>query len=168
LPHCAYPADIATGQSTIHIVGHCEYLNCAPLRKFLDTLTCGGRQDEIVLEFSDCLSIDSTALGLIAKAAITVRKTPGRKLVLANLRNGPRNAVIQLGLKHLTHIEELPERRLNGSVAHVSHVTEVARVDRKTIREAHEVLATISPENRSLFADVVSFIGGPQGVHARA
>lgn len=149
-------------------MGHCEYLNCIPLRKFLDALTCDAPQSEIILEFGDCLSIDSTALGLIAKAALLVRKTPGRKLVLANLRIGPRKAVIQLGLQHLAHLEEWPALRHRTTVAQAAPTTAADRVDRKTIREAHEVLATISPENRSLFADVVSFIGGEPLAKARA
>ncbi len=141
-------------------MGHCEHRNCAPLRKFLDASVCGHCDGDVVLEFSDCQSIDSTALGLIAKAALILRKAPGRKLIMANLRKQPRHAVIQLGLKHLTHLEDTPEYEYRRTrINHPATPNRDDGVDHKTILEAHTALVEVSPNNRKLFADVVALIG---------
>lgn len=156
---CEYPVESRTDRTLLRIVGHCEYLNCAPLRKFLDFATAETNRREIVLEMSDCLSIDSTALGLVAKAALNLHRTPGRRLVLANLRIGPRRTALRLGIGHLAQIEDIPEYRRRTAPAETPASPPAAAADRETIREAHEALMEIRPGNRATFADVASFLG---------
>ncbi len=167
---CEYTVDAEEAQATVYIVGHADYLNCAPLRKFLDFTTGTPRYAEVILDFSRCTSIDSTALGIIARAALRLRQEKGRRVVLTNLRNGPLRAATQLGLGHLAGIEDSPEvaRRFTPPPFPVREADPVQGVSAETIRDAHEALMEIEPRNREIFADVMSFIGASKRFSPRA
>ncbi len=157
---CDYTVDAEETQATVHINGHADYLNCAPLGKFLEFTSGTPRFAEITVDFSRCASIDSTALGLIARAALRMRQTPGRRMLLANLANGPRRAATQLGLGHLAGIVDAPDvaRRFTPPPFPDTSKRSPQGVGAEVIRDAHEALMEIEPRNREVFADVMAFI----------
>lgn len=151
---CEYLVSSDGARAALRINGHADYFNCLPLKKFLDFSEEISTHVEIIVEFSGCRSIDSTTLGLIARTALTIRKTPGRRLMLANLHGGPRRAAEQLGLAHITEFVEL----VTEQPAPASTNAPALAVDRETIRDAHAALMELSPANSTLFADVMTFI----------
>src|SRR6218665_1657683 len=96
IPPCDYAVTTAGGQAVIRILGHADYLNCLPLKKFLDFVQESPVFDEIFVDLSCYRSIDSTALGLLARSAISLKKASGRRLLLANLHGASRRSAEQL------------------------------------------------------------------------
>lgn len=154
---CQYLVSADGDTAVVHIVGHADYLNCEPLQKFLGFTTETTRYRSVILDFTRCASLDSTTLGLVARGALRMRQSAQRELVLANLRDGPRRAATQLGLAHLATLRDLPE--LGKNPPSLTDAPQPARaVSATTIRDAHEALLEIDPNNRERFEDVLSFI----------
>jgi anti-anti-sigma regulatory factor len=149
-------------QQLLHVIGHADYMNCQPLKSFLDWHARPENSAEVILEFSACTSVDSTVLGLIAHAGIRMNGNGKRRLKLANLARHPRRSATHLGLGHLALFEDRPE-----CIPGESRPTEPAPacpIARDTIRQAHEALVEIQPSNHALFADFLNFTT-PQSTH---
>jgi hypothetical protein len=113
-----------------------------------------------VMDFSQCTSMDSTFLGVLAGAAIELRKTtPGGSFVLT--RVGPRNLELirNLGLHRLMTVDtggdgvDLAKCDTALNCQNRSEI-ETARV----VLEAHENLVNADEANRSKFQDVLAFM----------
>jgi hypothetical protein len=113
-----------------------------------------------VLDFQHCPSMDSTFLGVLAGAALDLRKLqPPGSMVLA--RVGSRNLELfrNLGLHRLLVIDA------GDSTLDLDHsATPLACSDRTELEqarvalEAHENLVAVDEANRSKFQDVLSFL----------
>lgn len=152
---CDYPVSAQGTRATLRIIGHADYLNCLPLKKFLGFSEEISTYTEIVVDFSECRAIDSTAIGLLARTALSLRKDPSRRLILANMHGASRRAAEHLGIGHIAAFIEMEDP---AAVAASAKRPPSLAVDREAIRDAHAALVELSPDNRTLFADVMTFI----------
>ncbi len=141
----------------VRIDGRACFQNSAELRDFFTEMI---RQEKkrFVLDFQHCASMDSTFLGVLAGAALDLRKAGGR-LILARVGERNLELIRNLGLHRILTVDagdfELSFDRCKQ---------ELERADRseldqaRLVLEAHENLVTADEANRSKFQDVLSFL----------
>ncbi len=143
----------------VRIEGRASFQNCACMRDFLTQVVGNGKR-HVVMDFQRCTSMDSTFLGVLAGAAIQLRKqNPPGSLVLCRL--GPRNLelVRNLGLHRLL-IVDTGEPRVGVSEGQALNC-EVQRdeiASARLVLEAHENLVAADAENQAKFQDVLTFL----------
>ncbi len=144
----------------VRVEGRASFLNAGALRDCFAEL---GREGKVrfAVDFGGCSSMDSTFLGVLAGAALTLRrKAPAGGLTLVRL--GARNLelVRNLGLHRLATVDaegarlafeggpavELPEDRRS----------EIERA--RLVLEAHERLVEADAANAPKFQDVLAFL----------
>ena len=143
----------------VRIEGRASFQNCACLRDFFTEMRRKGKS-RFVLDFLHCSSMDSTFLGVLAGAALDLRKLqPPGSMVLA--RVGTRNLELfrNLGLHRLLMIDA-GDFKLDADRS----ATPLACQDRTELEharvalEAHENLVAADEANRGKFQDVLSFL----------
>lgn len=154
-----YLVDAYSDPVVVRIDGRACFQNSACLRDFVSEMIRQGKT-RFVLDFQTCTSMDSTFLGVLAGAALELRKTaPAGSLVLA--RVGPRNLELirNLGLHRLLTVDsaEFPMNFDGGAKAlQCSDHTELEHA--RLVLEAHENLVAVDESNRSKFQDVLAFL----------
>lgn len=151
--------DVTSDPVIIRIDGRAGYLNCGPIRQLFKTLV-DKKKSDVVIDFSGCTGMDSTFLGILAEAALSMRRLdPPGVLTLARL--GPRNLelVRNLGLHRLLTIAA-DERDLRFPIGGEGHFTQAtsSAADPQTILRAHEALVEADESNRNRFQDVLTFL----------
>jgi anti-sigma B factor antagonist len=139
--------------------GRASFQNSACLRDFI-TEMLGQGKTHFVLDFTACSSMDSTFLGVLAGAALELRKkTPPGSMVLA--RVGVRNLELirNLGLHRLLTVDA-GESALNfGNCDTQLHCPDRSELESaRHVLEAHENLVAVDEANRSKFQDVLAFL----------
>jgi anti-anti-sigma factor len=120
---------------------------------------------QIVVDLERCPIMDSTFLGTLTGAAISLREVPEGKLSVINAN--PRNLQLMssLGLDFILEVDSdgskwSNHRRQASSM--LGLYAQPANVDRQNqaehVLEAHQVLADISPDNQCRFQDVIEFL----------
>src|SRR5882724_13443483 len=100
-----YLVDAYSDPVVVRIDGRASFQNSASVRDFIDEMVRQGKT-RFVLDFQNCASMDSTFLGVLAGAALSLRKlNPPGSMVLA--RVGPRNLELirNLGLHRLLTVD---------------------------------------------------------------
>jgi len=142
------------------IVGRASYLNCAPVAQFFGKLAKQGRR-RFVLDFSRCTGMDSTFLGLIAGAAMDLKKMepPG---VLSLMGLSPRNLelVRNLGLHRLLCVDcgDYPMNFSPDQARALITPDEAELANARLILQAHQNLVAADAANLGKFEDVLAFL----------
>ncbi len=143
----------------VRIDGRACFQNSACLRDFISEMLARGKT-RFVLDFQSCSSMDSTFLGVLAGAAIELRKTaPGGSLVVA--RPGPRNLELlrNLGLHRLLTIDAGTAAVSFGKTGTALECQQRGEVENaRLVLEAHENLVAADETNRAKFQDVLAFL----------
>lgn len=154
-----YLVDAYSDPVVVRIDGRACFQNSGCLRDFIAEMLNQGKT-RFVLDFQVCTSMDSTFLGVLAGAAIDLRKrAPGGSLVLS--RVGPRNLELirNLGLHRLLSVDA-GDTALNFTKCDTP-LTCTARTELESARlvlEAHETLVSVDEANRGKFQDVMTFL----------
>jgi len=154
-----YLVDAYSDPVVVRIDGRASFQNSACLRDFVAEMLHRGKT-RFVLDFQNCASMDSTFLGVLAGAALELKKTaPEGSFVLA--RVGPRNLELirNLGLHRLLLVDagEFPmnfDKCDTALECKVRPEIETARL----VLEAHENLVNLDEANRNKFQDVLAFL----------
>jgi anti-sigma B factor antagonist len=154
-----YLVDAYSDPVVVRIDGRASFQNSGCLRDFIVEMLSRGKS-RFVLDFEHCASMDSTFLGVLAGAAIELRKSaPQGSLVVA--RVGPRNLELMrnLGLHRLLTVDagNAPLSYQNCDTAlECKKQSEVENA--RMVLEAHEHLVAADETNRSKFQDVLAFL----------
>ncbi|RXK56572.1 anti-sigma factor antagonist [Oleiharenicola lentus] len=146
----------------VRIEGRASFLNSAAVKEFF-TAMVGQGKTRFAVDFKACASMDSTFLGVLAGAAIQLRKlNPPGSLTL--VRVGERNLELirNLGLHRLATVDTggtVAEGAMNQLDARKLGEIENARL----VLEAHENLVATDPENATKFQDVLAFLRNQLG-----
>lgn len=154
-----YLVDAQSDPVVVRIEGKACFQNSGCLRDFISAMLGQGKL-RFILDFQACASMDSTFMGVLAGAAIEMRRTaPQGSLVVA--RAGARNLELMrnLGLHRLLTIEA------EGAVLGLQHCDTVLQCKRQSeaerarlVLEAHENLVAADEGNRTKFQDVLTFL----------
>lgn len=141
----------------VRIDGRASFLNSAALKDFFATMLGQGKT-RFVVDFKGCASMDSTFLGVLAGAAIQLRRLdPPGSLTL--VRVGERNLELirNLGLHRLATVD--PGGELAGGVVSGLDPKALGEVESaRMVLEAHENLVAADPDNATKFQDVLAFL----------
>lgn len=145
----------------VKIQGRASFLNAPPLREFFQQMVEQGKRG-FVVDFEACTGMDSTFMGILAGAGISLMKTrPPGQMVLTRL--GPRNLdlVRNLGLDRLMTVDSgetsaSPERATEALKGEGMPATESAKA--RLLLEAHENLVKVDAANEAKFQDVIAFL----------
>jgi anti-anti-sigma regulatory factor len=134
----------------IRINGRANYLNSNPLREFF-TLIIGQGRKRVTIDFRNCLSMDSTFLGIVAGAALElVDQEPAGEMRLVAL--GPRNMELikNLGLHRITSLGEAADE--SGEAAQALGSDTIGKDERvRMIIDAHKKLIKCDESNAERF-----------------
>jgi anti-sigma B factor antagonist len=143
----------------VRVEGRASFQNSGCLRDFISEMLARGKT-RFVLDFQKCTSMDSTFLGVLAGAAIELKKNAPQGSIVAT-RVAQRNLELMrnLGLHRLLTLDSgdfpLSFQKCDTPLApKVSSEVENARM----CLEAHENLVNADETNRSKFQDVLAFL----------
>lgn len=159
-PECQYWVDAESNPALLILNGRASYLNCGPVGRFFDKLIRDTESD-IIIDFKGCTGMDSTFLGLIAGAAIELRKqTPPRSLTLCRLNERNLELIRNLGLHRILTVDA-QDHDLSfdaNKAAELSDEQKEKVATARTILQAHENLIQADAANQEKFQDVLTFL----------
>ena len=155
-----YLVDAHSDPVVIRVDGRACFQNSASLREFVTGMIKQGKT-RFVVDLQQCASMDSTFLGVLAGAALELRRATDNHGSFILSRVGQRNLELlrNMGLHRLLTVDcgdfqmnfdkcdqPLPPEKLNE--------LQNARL----LLEAHENLVSADEKNRSKFQDVIDFL----------
>ena len=146
----------------VRIEGRASFMNSAGLKDFFTTMIAQGKT-RFAVDFKSCASMDSTFLGVLAGAAIQLRRlSPPGSLTL--VRVGERNLELirNLGLHRLATVDLGGlTTSAGGQALDAKALGEVESA--RLVLEAHENLVATDPDNAAKFQDVLAFLRSQLG-----
>ena len=134
-------------------------MNAGPLRDFFSTMLAQGKT-RFAVDFRNCLSVDSTFLGIVAGASLELSDLePPGEMILASL--GPRNmeVVRNLGLNKIATVVDALEIQSVVDGEHSLGEDKIGKDERvRMIVEAHKKLVKCDETNAERFQDVITFM----------
>ncbi|MBI3886863.1 MAG: STAS domain-containing protein [Opitutae bacterium] len=144
----------------VRIEGRASFMNSGGLKDFFSGMIRSGKL-RFVVDFQLCSSMDSTFLGVLAGAALELRKQLPAPGTLTLARVGERNLELirNLGLHRLATVDagNFPMNFAGGQQG----LSDQARTEIESARlvlEAHENLVTVDATNAAKFQDVLAFL----------
>jgi len=148
----------------VKINGKANYLNCSPVNDFFEYVL-GKGANTFLIDFSNCLGMDSTFLGVLAGVATrAMHSKPTGRVSLANLNSQNKQLIRGLGLHHLPTVEFLDDYEVQFNAdQNQERINEGIGIGCKEasaeiILEAHERLMKLNRANEKRFQDVVKFL----------
>jgi anti-sigma B factor antagonist len=154
-----YLVDAYSDPVVVRIEGRASFQNSGCLRDFIAEMLQRGK-NRFVLDFNGCASMDSTFLGVLAGAALQLRRAgPDGSIVVA--RTGPRNLELirNLGLHRLLTVDPGDNPTVSAHCDTPLECKERNEIETaRLVLEAHENLVNVDDTNRSKFQDVLTFL----------
>jgi anti-anti-sigma regulatory factor len=143
----------------VRIDGRASFANSGSLKDFFTTMVKQGKQ-RFVVDFKQCTSMDSTFLGVLAGAALELRRLapPG---TLTLVRVGERNLELirNLGLHRLATVDAGDfEMSFSGGAQTLDNRARTEIESARLVLEAHENLVATDAANAAKFQDVLAFL----------
>lgn len=139
----------------VQIKGRGSYQNCRPLADFFKQTVASGAT-RFIVDFKDCISMDSTFLGIMAGTAIEMRRlSPPGQFILLNLSDRNLELVKNLGL-HMIATVETEAKKLDADPVQSLGTEKVH--SQEILLQAHQNLAAICEKNKEKFQDVIAFL----------
>jgi anti-anti-sigma factor len=163
MPDIAKPAFLVDAYSDpvlVRIEGRASFQNSGCLHDFFAEMMKQGKA-RFVLDFQNCTSMDSTFLGVMAGAALELRKkTPPGSLVIVRASQRNLELIRNLGLHRLVSVDAGDFQMNFGSgatpLACAGDRTELEHA--RLVLQAHENLVATDESNRGKFQDVLTFL----------
>jgi len=143
----------------VRIEGRASFANSGSLRDFVAEMIRQGKT-RFMIDFAACTSMDSTFLGVLAGAALELRRqTPAGTLTLARVGERNLELIRNLGLHRLATVDAggFPMDFKGGAQALDSKAKDEIESARLVL-EAHENLVNADATNAAKFQDVLAFL----------
>jgi len=163
MPDAAAPTflvDAACDPVVIRIEGRASFQNSGSLQQFFAEMKRQSRV-RFVIDFQACTSMDSTFLGVLAGAALELRKpTVAGSLVLCRVGERNLELIRNLGLHRLLIVDDgSGEAQLRGGGTALAPQAKMNELESaRLVLAAHENLVAVDEGNRAKFQDVLSFL----------
>lgn len=156
---------VAAPKAIIRIPGRANFTSSVDFKALVNELRQRGF-DHFVLDLTECVTMDSTFLGVLAGLALRNADgkeitSEGHKLVLDLLNPNERIADLldNLGVVHLFNVVN---REISPSTpfetVELDHPAPTKKELSKNCLEAHETLMKVNPENIAKFKEVTRFL----------
>jgi anti-anti-sigma factor len=153
--------DASSDPVLVRIEGRASFQNSASLRDFIAEMRRKERT-RFVIDFQNCTSMDSTFLGVLAGAALELRKAGGGSMVLCRVGERNLELIKNLGLHRLLTLDDggadLAGRANGTALAAQGKMNELENA--RHVLAAHENLVAADESNRAKFQDVLAFLKG--------
>ena len=143
----------------IRIEGRASFANSGGLRDFFGEMFKHGRKS-FVVDFLNCASMDSTFLGVLAGAALELRRQqPPGTLTLVRVAERNLELLRNLGLHRLATVDagNYP-MNFHGGTTGLDTRARSEIESAKLVLEAHENLVSADAANAAKFQDVLAFL----------
>lgn len=143
------------GTYVIKFAGDVRVPLCASLEGFLDRMFGDAALSAVLIDLTETVAIDSTALGLIAKIAVFLRQRVGKKPVILSTNPDVNRILGSMGFDRVFLILEkapAPEGELDELPFSEPSQQELTR----HVIEAHRVLMGLNEKNKATFRDLVA------------
>jgi anti-anti-sigma factor len=148
------------GWHVLHYLGKVDYTLAPAIDRFVDGLFGDGSVRPFVFDLSEARMLDSTNLGLIARAADRVQAAGGPRSVIVCTSCDIEDVLASMGFQDIFDI--VSEHPGGGrDQAHEEPVTGASSSQGELLRtmlEAHRTLASLNEKDREQFKDVVSML----------
>jgi anti-anti-sigma regulatory factor len=143
----------------VRIEGRASFANSGSLKDFFAATIKQGK-NRFVLDFSQCASMDSTFLGVLAGVALELRRqTPRGSLLMLNASERNLELIRNLGLHKLATVDAGNFPMNFGSGAQALDADKKSEIESaKLVLEAHENLVSADASNEAKFQDVLAFL----------
>ncbi len=151
--------DATSDPVVVRIDGRASFQNSGCLRDFVHEMLRQGRR-RFVLDMERCTGMDSTFLGVLAGAALDLRKGPeGGSLVIVRAAGRNQELIRNLGLHRLLILDTTaPGVTGAAKPLPISCRTHSEEETARLVLEAHESLIAADEANREKFQDVLAFL----------
>ena len=143
----------------VRIEGRASFTNSGSLKDFCTEMIRQGKR-RFVFDFQQCTSMDSTFLGVLAGAALELRRQPPPgTLTLARVGERNLELIRNLGLHRLATVDAggFPMNFAGGAqVLDTKAKSEIESA--RLVLEAHENLVAADADNAAKFQDVLAFL----------
>ena len=148
------------GWHVLHYEGRVDYTLAPPIDRFVDGLFRDGSVRPFVFDLSDARLLDSTNLGLIARAADRVQVGGGTRSIIVCTSGDIEDVLASMGFSDIFEIvgehplaarDENHEELVTGPSSSQGELL-------RTMLEAHRTLASLNEKDREQFKDVVSML----------
>ncbi|MBP6865749.1 MAG: STAS domain-containing protein [Candidatus Didemnitutus sp.] len=160
IPKPAFLVNAYTDPVLVRVQGRASFTNSGSLKDFFTEMIRQGKT-RFVLDFQQCASMDSTFLGVLAGAALQVRRlTPPGTLTLVRVGDRNLELIRNLGLHRLATVDAGDfELSFDGGGAQVLSEEKKSEIESaKLVLEAHENLVSADSANAAKFQDVLAFL----------
>lgn len=156
----AFLVDAYSDPVIVKVTGRVSFVNSGPLRDFFSEMVRSGKR-RFIVDFAECSSMDSTFLGILAGAALDLRRLePPGSIILCRL--GARNLelVRNLGLHRIMTVDsgDRPMEFGKGGAQLENRSGKAELENARLVLKAHENLIEADERNRNKFQDVVGFL----------
>jgi anti-anti-sigma factor len=145
---------VHNGTYVIKFAGDVRVPLCASLEGFLDRMFGDSSLSAVLIDLTDTVAIDSTALGLIAKIAVELRGRLDKKPVILSTNADVNRILSSMGFDRVFLILEstpAPDASLDELPFNEPSQQELTR----HVIEAHRVLMGLNDKNKATFRDLV-------------
>jgi anti-sigma B factor antagonist len=158
-PTPVFLVDAYSDPILVRIEGRASFLNSAGLKDFFAEMIREGKS-RFVVDFKRCTSMDSTFLGVLAGAALQLRKlTPPGVLTLARLEERNLELVQNLGLHRIARLDQGDFKSSSRSPTQALPDAKLGEADSaRLVLDAHENLLAADSTNAGKFQDVLAFL----------
>lgn len=147
----------------MRVDGKGSFQNSAAVKRcFQEKIAEGMRV--FVVDLECCPMMDSTFLGTLTGAALSLRESGEGSVNVVNVNPKNHNLLTSLGLDHILEVDQSgtawadERKQACDELTRAGYVASCKEEQRSICREAHEALAEASPENRSRFMDLLSIL----------
>jgi anti-anti-sigma factor len=150
----------------IRVLGRGSFIISMDMKEFSAAAIDTGCKS-LVLDMAECVSMDSTFMGVLAGLAFRLKQKAAGRITMVNLSIRTRGLLATLGLDEVIdpHMAgATPESLQPYFQSAANRLTALdtsensTRVTAETMIEAHENLVKLSPENVPKFKDVLTFL----------
>lgn len=152
--------DAYTDPVCLKIKGRANYLNCGPLNDFFARIT--KKNVSIIIDFEECIGMDSTFLGLLAGVALELKQSKHKgDICLHNLKGRNLELVENLGLNRILKVStDQPTSPKTNIISpkKLEILDDQGSATPEAILKAHQNLVRADSSNLHKFQDVLSFL----------
>ncbi|MCB1275434.1 STAS domain-containing protein [Prosthecobacter sp.] len=148
----------------MRVDGRGTFQNSLQAKKALQRVITKGVKN-LVVDLERCPMMDSTFLGMLTGAALTLRESGGGSLSVLNANQRNLQLLTSLGLDHILELDREGKLWADERAAACNALqncgetnAECKEVQTQHVLSAHQALAEVSAANESRFHDVIEFL----------
>lgn len=149
----------------IRIDGRGSFKVSPPLKQFVLRVIESGTANHILIDMSQCCSMDSTFMGVLAGLSYQIKEKADYSLKLTNLSPKNEKLLTTLGVDRVVSYSTVPTEEEQAQMARISLDAQTVgdgKTDTleaaKTSLEAHETLVELNPDNLVKFKSVLELL----------